>query len=250
MHHLLNHWPRISTRLGSAPAVALFLDFDGTLAPFAPRPDQVSLDGCTRSALSTLARNPHVRLWIISGRRQADVRARVGVPGIRYLGLHGWEGRCAPLPQETSRRLRTLLANCRARLARTPGLWIEDKQYVVAVHYRNTAAHDVTRARAILGRITQSCSERFRIENGKQAWEILPRELQNKGAAVARELADFPAGAVPLYIGDDQTDEPAFDVLRFGITVHVGPGASRARYRLASVAQVRWFLQHLGKEIA
>jgi len=229
---------------------ALFLDFDGTLAPLQSRPDQVSLDGSVRRLLSALARSPRFRVWIISGRRQADVRARVGVPGIRYLGLHGWEGRGAALAEETQRCLRALWSRCSTSLEDVPGLWIEDKEHAFAVHYRDVAAPDVARARATVDGVLAPCSSRFRIENGKSVWEILPRELENKGTAVTRELAALPASVVAVYLGDDQTDEPAFAALHSGIAVRVGPGASQAQYRLGDVAQVATFLQRLRTEIA
>src|SRR5690349_8152835 len=93
MRHLFHSWNRVARRLRSRRTIALFLDFDGTLTPLRLRPEDVSLDEATRGTLSRLARNPRFRVWVVSGRRRADIRARIGVPGIRYLGLHGWEGR-------------------------------------------------------------------------------------------------------------------------------------------------------------
>ena len=89
--HLFQCWTQVHNRFKSSPAIALFLDFDGTLAPLQPRPEDVWLDDATRRTLSRLARSPRFRVWIVTGRRRTDVRARIRVPGIRYLGLHGWE---------------------------------------------------------------------------------------------------------------------------------------------------------------
>jgi trehalose-phosphatase len=89
MRHLFEDWDAVAGRLQEAPVIALFLDFDGTLAPLRPRPDQVTLDGAARHVLTDLARSPRFLLWVISGRRRADVSARVSVPEIQYLGLHG-----------------------------------------------------------------------------------------------------------------------------------------------------------------
>ena len=91
--------------------------------------------------------------------------------------------------------------------------------------------------------------ELFRVETGKNIWEIVPRELGNKGSAVAQEMAGLPGGTVPVYLGDDQADEAAFAALPHGITVRVGErGCSRAHYRLAGVPQVRAFLYKLKTE--
>jgi trehalose-phosphatase len=251
MRHLFNHWNQVSRRLWSAPRIALFLDFDGTLARLRPRPDEVSLDGSVRQALAALARNARFRVWVISGRRQADVRARVRIPGIRYLGLHGWEGRGGPLAEETRRGLTALLSRLEAALADVPGLWIEDKEYAFAIHHRDVAEPDLVRARVMVDSIARPCLERFRIEEGKNVWEILPRELEDKGAAVRQQLAVLRGRSIAVYLGDDQVDEPAFAALRAGVTVRVGdPCQSQALYRLSGIAEVRTFLHRLRTEFA
>jgi trehalose-phosphatase len=251
MPHLFDHWNQVSRRLRSVPKIALFLDFDGTLARLRPRPEQVSLDGSVRQELAALARSPRFRVWVISGRRQADVRARIRIPGIRYLGLHGWEGRGGALAQETLRSLKCLLSRLEGALGDVPGLWIEDKEYAFAVHHGSVGEPDVVRARAILDSVIQPCSELFRIECGKKVWEVLPRELEDKGAAVKQQLALLHGRSIAVYVGDDQVDEPAFAALRGGVTVHVGSARrSEALYRLSGVAEVRTFLQRLRMEFA
>jgi trehalose 6-phosphate phosphatase len=247
--HLFNHWNQVSHRLRSAPTIALFLDFDGTLARLRPRPDQVSLDGSVRWALTALSRSGRFRVCVISGRRQTDVRARIRVPGIRYLGLHGWEGGGGVLAERTRLCLTTLLPQLQRDLADVPGLWIEDKEYVFAVHYGGVAARDVAQARAILDHILEPRSECFRIECGKNVWELLPSELGDKGTAVKQQLTLLRGRSIAVYLGDDQVDEPAFAALRSGLTVRVGgPCRSQARYRLSGVAQVRTFLHRLRTE--
>ena len=92
MGHLLERWPQVSGRLKRGRKIALFLDFDGTLARLRSLPGDVSLDRRTRRALAILSHNRRFHICVVSGRRQADIRARIRVPGIRYLGLYGWEG--------------------------------------------------------------------------------------------------------------------------------------------------------------
>ncbi len=251
MRHVFIHWSQISKRLSSSNKVALFLDFDGTLARIQRRPEEVVLDGSARLALRALARSPRFHVSIISGRRQADIRARIGVRGIQYLGLQGWEGHGKALGEDTRRRLPALLSRLRACLAGIPGLWIEDKEFAFAVHYREMALPDIPRARAIVEAIAGPCGDRFRIEQGKKVWEVLPRELEDKGTAVKRQLAMLGNHAIAVYLGDDQVDEPAFAALRHGITIRVGsPRRTRALYRLGSVAEVRRFLHKLRTDFA
>lgn len=250
--HLFDDWTEVRDRLRRAPVIALFLDFDGTLAPLKPRPEQVSLDRTVRQALAVLARSARFRVWIISGRRQADICALVHIPGIRYLGLHGWEGRRGSrLASETHRWLSSLTAWFTTLLAPLPGVWIEDKVHALAIHYRDAKKGDARVAHGLVTRVIAPFAEQFRLEKGKRVWEILPRELGDKGVAVRDELSSVGPCAVPVYVGDDQVDESAFAALPGGVTVHVGrSGRSKANYRLSDVAQVGDFLHRLTRELA
>lgn len=252
MPHVFKSWNQIADRLRNAPLIALFLDFDGTLAPLRPTPEEVSVDGAARQALAALAHCPRFRVCIISGRRRADVRSRVCLPNVRYLGLHGGEGRDgAALREETHRSLACLSSWMGALTTGSNGVWVEKKEYAVTIHYRGLLADEVCRTRRIVDRIVEPFADIFRIEAGKNIWEVVPRELGNKGSAVARQLAALPSGTLPVYLGDDQADEAAFAALPRGITVRVGEGAtSRAQYRLAGVPQVRAFLYRLKTEFA
>jgi trehalose-phosphatase len=132
-----------------------------------------------------------------------------------------------------------------------PGLWIEDKEYAFAVHYAGVAESDRVGARSIVDCVAEPCSKHFRIECGKNVWEVLPRELEDKGAAVKQELALLGGRSVAVYLGDDQVDEPAFTALQGGVTVRVGPPCrTEARYRLSGVAEVGRFLERLRAEFA
>jgi trehalose-phosphatase len=91
----------------------------------------------------------------------------------------------------------------------------------------------------------------FRLLNGKKVWEILPREVGDKGSAVRRELSRFKYRPLPVYIGDDFTDERAFAALPDGLTVRVGPHSlTRAQFQLRDPAEVRRFLERLEVELS
>lgn len=252
MRHLFHSWNHVARRLRSGRTIALFLDFDGTLTPLRPRPEDVQLDESTRSTLLRLVRSPRFRVWVVSGRRRADIRARVRVPGIRYLGLHGWEGRSGNHVPEETRRVVSCAKNwIGSLLLNTPGIWIEDKDVTFAVHYRSVSEKGVRDARQLLRGVLEALEGSLHVVKGKKVWEVAPRELEDKGVAIKQELSAIGGLAVPVYVGDDLMDEPAFDACSSGVTVRVGRVCrSKARYRLSSVAQVHRFLENLGKEFA
>src|SRR5258707_549733 len=103
MKSLFDCWTEVRERLQSSRTIALFLDFDGTLAKLKTVPQEAGVDRALRQDLAILARCPRFRLWVISGRRQQDIRDRLGVPRIRYLGLHGWERSAGASLTEESR---------------------------------------------------------------------------------------------------------------------------------------------------
>jgi len=249
MRPLFACWKEIAERAGSGRGIALFLDFDGTLAAIRPRPDMVRVHPALRRVLAALAGSRPFRVWVISARRRADVQARVGVGAIRYLGLYGWE-RDASVPPPYCPILHVKAA-LRAALAAHPPLWIEDKRYTVAVHYRGAPEALRHMAEERVRRAVEPWRSHLRIVPGKCVWEVVPRELGDKGAAVRRELAALPRTVVPVYVGDDLSDEPAFASVAHGIAVRVGPPRStRARYRLDNAAQVGEFLARLRSEFA
>ena len=250
--HLFRCWDRIAGRFQSSSSVALFLDFDGTLAQLEPRPEDVWLDAATRRALLRLTRSPRFRVWIVTGRRRADVCARIRVPGLRYLGLHGWEGRAAPPILEDSRdAIACVKSWLSSLLLRVPGVWLEDKGLTLAVHYQSVTEEGVRQARKFVQGVLEPFADKLQLIRGKKVWELAPREIGDKGLAVSSELTATDSHAMPVYIGDDRMDEPAFAALQRGITIRVGRACrTHARYRLSSIGQVREFLQMLGREFA
>lgn len=250
MRHAFECWSEIAGRLNAAGKIALFLDFDGTLTRIRPRPEEVLLQGSTRRALSVLADSPRFRVSVISGRKYADIRARIRVPGIHYLGLYGWDNGSGEPLTETSRSLLACVKSMLGgALVNNPGIWIEDKDQIIAVHYRNERYAVLRETRRLLHHALRGFDDHLRIVAGKNVLEIVPSELEDKGAAVRRELAATCCHAVPVYAGDDLSDEPAFSALRHGITIHVGRiRATKAHFRLANSDETRRFLERLRAE--
>jgi len=241
----------VAGRVRESGAVALFLDFDGTLANVCARPEDVELDPATRRVLLKLARHGRLRVWVISGRRRADVRARVRVPGVRYLGLHGWEsGNHRTISRQLTRALQRLRRSLREHVAGIDGIRIEDKRLTFAIHYRGAPGSSVTAARAVLSRIVDSFGGDLHVAQGDLVWEVLPHELGSKGAAVRRELHAYGRRALPVYAGNDGTDEPAFAALCHAVTIRVGPERrSHARFRVSNPNGLRRFLERLEAEL-
>ena len=249
MRNLLESWDMVRLRLRNAKAIALFLDFDGTLAPLQVRPEDVQLPPATRLVLRRLACRRRLRVWIISGRRQADVCERLSLPGVCSLGLYGWENGSLPVDVATLGILAEVRIELAHRLDPAAGLWIEDKGATFALHYRGATPAAVQLARAALEKLQGSFSGCLSVTKGDHIWEVMPRELRGKGHAVRRYFHRFCHSALPVYIGDDAADEPAFAALSQGITACVGPARqTRANFRLRNPAEVRRALEKLDRE--
>jgi trehalose-phosphatase len=190
-----------------------------------------------------------VRVFVISGRKRADLVARVAAPGVPCLGAFGWDSGAERLPAATLRRLRQARLEVAARLNGTLGVRVEDKGMSFALDYRGADCETGRRARQELDEVLA----RFRLQAvpGDSVMEVLPREIRGKGHAARRWWWRLHApDALPIYLGNDATDEPAFESLAGGITARVGRrGSTRAHYFLRGPAEVGRFLERLEKEI-
>lgn len=251
MPSLLEAWPKLAGRIGRASSIALFLDFDGTLAPLVARPEDAAAGRLARAALARLGKIRRVRVWIISGRAHADLRERLHVPGLGYLGILGWDSGSARLDNETRKILDRTRRELIRRLDGTPGLHVENKGVTFALHYRGAPYESVRIGAAAIEEVLSPASGILRAEPGEQVWEVLPRQVRGKGFETRRRWRGFGGSALPIYIGNDRTDEPAFAALSEGITARVGrQGVSRARYFLRNPGEVGQFLDKLCREVA
>ena len=236
-------------------AVALFLDVDGTLLEIAATPQAVSVSGDLREGLRALFRGTGGAVALVSGRAITDLDALFAPLTLPSAGLHGFEHRGAsgdyrrrPLPSaaalEDARRAMLQLAEQHA------GLLVEDKRFALALHYRNAPRLEDTVMKA-MGEVAARLAGELELQRGKMVAELRPVGV-TKAEAVAAFLAEAPfAGRLPIFIGDDLTDEPAFELVNRldGLSVVVNatrPSAARAR--LADVTGVHGWLAQLQAE--
>jgi trehalose 6-phosphate phosphatase len=237
----------VRARLARGPALVA-LDFDGTLTEIVDDPDDPGLDPRRRSVLERIPA-PGRWLAIVSGRGLADVRERVGVEDAIYVGNHGLEIAGAGISERlavpgTERRLSALLDS----LGADGWASVENKTLTATLHVRPRS--DPARHAALGDSIRHAVEAAgFELRAGKDAWEIRPAGAATKGDAVRRVVSALPGASLTrtLYIGDDATDEDAFEALATGITARVGPPGidTAARYRLPGPDAVYRFLEAL-----
>lgn len=232
----------------------LFLDYDGTVSSIVPDPGAATLvEGAVEALESAAAQGP---VAILSGRDLADIRARVPVENIWFAGSHGFE---LTGPDGTYHRneaadaavdvLKRAAAELGESLAAIPGLRVEHKRFAVAVHYREVAPEHVGEIISATTRFGQQNG--LRVTSGRKIVELRPDIDWDKGATLAwiRARIDPDHSMLPIYIGDDLTDEDAFEAVRFdGIGIVVrhsedGDRPSAAQFHLESPKAVVDFIR-------
>lgn len=242
------------------PHLWLFLDYDGTLADFEPTPETIHPDPRLAHLLRRLASEPRVRVAIISGRRLTDVQKLVPVSGLFLAGTYGMElltssGKIINRVQIDDLRpyLDEVKPDWIQLITGKTGFYIEDKGMSLALHARFSSDEEAEQvlslARETVDRILPG--ELFRILGGHKFLEAAPL-LAHKGKTVSYLLEAFPWPEAQLvYIGDDDKDEEAFEVVKThaGIAIKVIEETSsqltKADYVLTSPAAVRSWLENL-----
>jgi trehalose 6-phosphate phosphatase len=247
---------------GRRPAV--FLDYDGTLTPIVDRPEDAVISESMREAVRALARRCIV--CVVSGRDRPVVQALMGVDDLVVAGSHGfdiWSPDAGTLEHEASGGFDALLElvtnRVRDEAGAIDGALIEPKKASVAVHYRLVSDSERPRIKAIVDGLLAEHPEELKVTPGKMVYEIQPKLDWNKGKAVLHLLDALDLDhedIVALYLGDDITDEHAFEALKGkGIGVFVGNPddpevagrPTAADFVLLSIPEVEQFLRTLAR---
>ncbi|MDA8090794.1 MAG: trehalose-phosphatase [Nitrospiraceae bacterium] len=241
---------------GRKSKIALFLDFDGTLVPIQKDPALCALSAEAKRLLQLLAGSGSHFVAVLSGRELSDIKSRVGLRNICYGGNHGLSisgkgmrfvhpdaAKALPIVDKAARRLNkeTSCFN---------GVWIERKKYSVSLHYRLAEKVCIPQIKKIFYRVAEEFSSDglLRVMKGKKVLELMPDISWDKGRAALWILNKLQGEYLPVFVGDDATDETAFEALENkGITVRVGrSGKTFAHFYLKHCGETLRLLQISG----
>ncbi|MBJ7600588.1 MAG: trehalose-phosphatase [Candidatus Nephthysia bennettiae] len=247
---------------GRRPAV--FLDYDGTLTPIVDRPEDALISDRMREAVRRLA--ARFPVGVVSGRDRRVVQQLMGVDDLIVAGSHGfdiWSPSGGAIERQEGAEFKGLLEEVRRRLAEElgsiDGALVEPKSNSVAAHYRLVSEGERHRVKEVVQQLLDEHPDELKVTPGKMVYEIQPNVDWDKGKAVLhvlRSLGLDREDVVPIYLGDDITDEDAFEALHGrGIGVFVGRAddpevagrTTYADYALESIEEVEKFLDALDR---
>jgi trehalose 6-phosphate phosphatase len=235
-----------------AADIALFLDVDGTLLEIAPEPGAVHVPVRLRRILEELQSATGGALALVSGRALDQIDRLFAPLRLSAAGLHGLERRNLGFKIERATPDPAALECARRRLAAfaaaNDGVLLEDKGLTLALHYRKAAELADAAAAAADAAVAESRGALVLL-HGKMVCELKPPGV-DKGRAIAAFLEEPPfAGRVPVFAGDDQTDEAGFVTINQhrGVSIRIGGPPTAAAYRLPNVRALHaWLLELLG----
>ncbi len=250
---VLEHMEAFAQKI-AGKRLAVFLDYDGTLTPIVDRPELATLSEGMRETIKRLGE--YCPIAIVSGRDRSDVQELVGLDTVVYAGSHGFDiigPRNLHLQHKEGRKswpaLRAAGIELDRKLCTITGVKVEHKAFGIAIHVRLVEKPLVPKVRRIVETVAKHHPE-LRITGGKKIFELRPAVDWDKGQAVVWLLESLALGedTVPIYIGDDETDEDAFRAVKMrgiGILVAQASQSTEARYGLRDPDEVKGFLTAL-----
>lgn len=234
----------------------VFLDFDGTLAPIVKNPDEAKIPEDILEIVKQLARKTFV--GVISGRGLEDLKSRMDIPGVYFAGCHGFELSEEIPHKELVKQAQNYLplldkaeSLLKKAFSKFPGAFVERKKFAIAAHYRNAEpAHEPE----ILAQVKSLMNgfDGLKVNSGKKVFDIKPDLDWHKGKALIylyENCIPVSADFLPLFIGDDVTDEDAFrsvkEISGLGFIVDRPQRETEASYYINGTEGVREFLSFL-----
>jgi trehalose 6-phosphate phosphatase len=260
MDYLFDAWGGLIEKIRKNEGLLLLLDYDGTIVPIVERPELAILSQETLDILVDISRSPKILLGIVSGRKLSEVKRLVGIEGIYYVGNHGLEAKgpglsyINPIAKNSKLVIDSLYGRLTKKLGGIRGALTENKGYSLTVHYRMASAADEQRIKSVFFETVRlyEANGGVKTAENKKTLEVIPPTDWNKGGMIIeliRQINRTPRkGYLPIYAGDDATDEDAFKALKGnGVTILVsdGPRDSHAQYYLKDVNEVAEFLRRL-----
>jgi trehalose 6-phosphate phosphatase len=262
--HALEDGGELAGRMaGRRPAV--FLDYDGTLTPIVDRPEDAVISESMRDAVRALA--GRCTVCVVSGRDRQVVQELMGIDDLVVAGSHGfdiWSPEGGSIERDEGVGFEELLgqvtSRLRAEVGSLEGALVEPKRSSVALHYRLVPDAERPRIDALVEAVLAEHPDELKVTPGKMVYEIQPKLDWDKGKAVLYLLEALGLDqdeVVPLYLGDDITDEDAFEALATrGIGIFVGDAddpelagrSTSADYVLTSTEEVELLLNGLARE--
>jgi trehalose-phosphatase len=237
--HALSQGEELQKRLAGRE-LFLCLDFDGTLAPIVEQPEMATLPDSIRILIEAL--RERYPLAVISGRSLQDLKVRVGLSGLVYGGNHGAEMEDFTASVEGRPLLAAFLNAAHQAFASLPGVQIEDKGITASIHFRRVKPLCLGQFLTSFQEIAGNFADTLLFSEGRKVFEIRPHGAFTKGDAVLRLMEGVGKGRIPVYVGDDSSDEDGFRaVRRVGISVAVG-GSPEADFYLRNQGEVADFL--------
>lgn len=250
--HLWVEWCRVVSTIRASASLFVILDYDGTLTPIVERPEDAQISSETINLLKTLADKRGYRVGIVSGRMVEDVKKRVGLENLYYAGNHGLELSgpdiefVHPGAKELVEIISKIFEELKSEVGGVEGVIIEDKTLTLSVHYRLTPAEKIG---LVKQKVLQLVSgwQNLNLTCGKKVLEVKPKLDWNKGKAAQLLIKSIAPDSLPIYTGDDRTDEDAFLQLSKGVTILVTntPTQTSAKYYLKDSDEVKELLKRL-----
>lgn len=259
--HLFDYINTIFNKIKKTDKVLLFLDYDGTLVSFKNRPQDVITPDKVKSVLNKLTQNQQFIIFIITGRMLHEIKKLLGIQGLSYAALHGLQIELSNEKSffwEEAEKIRPLLEKLKETSLKgfknEKGIYIEDKEFTLAFHYRLLTDEKIKDFVEKFEKIVKENDVNNMLEmiHGAKVVEVRPQGW-NKGKAVELILNNVvkTSNILPIYIGDDTTDEDAFrHIGNQGLTIWVTHNSKRtttAQYWLKDPDEVIVFLQFLSK---